>query len=478
MGPSLVSNLVVLFIFLTAVIVTVARGPLIAFILVSLPCMLLLPEIPPVDIQLLPDPGAAFGAMYGILLGLLVRGGEPWTIRWNIIDTLVILIAVDKVINAVLTEYVYTGVSSSGAMFLGWIGPYFLARLAFQSVPARRQALYVVVFSIGVIAFFTMIETRLWPHFYRQKIHQILGLATLDQLAYYRYGFFRADGPFSHPIYLGNACIGLIGLVTILSATTPGGSKRWWARASVLAAVFALVTSISYGSYLGLTATVMFYLVMRYWSWVRANLRWFAIAAVICGFAATLVLKSFDSNLAASTSEADRSFRIRVLIIQNSWNFVTSAGLFGHGIWIDQSKLKLESVDNAYLLWAMREGWVYLALWLLIPITLAGRAARAFRMTRDPKQREPLVRGLACVFGVMVSMYTVWADWDYVTIWTVLLGFTVSLIDCYFRPAAQRAMPRPMERSHAMPPRRMQTPPRAGAPLAQSPIRTSATGGV
>jgi hypothetical protein len=261
--------------------------------------------------------------------------------------------------------------------------------------------------------------------------------------------------------------------VTILSATTQGGAKRWWVRASILAAVFALVTSISYGSYLGLTATICFYLVMRYWGWVRANLRWLAIAAVIGGFAVTLALRSFSSVVTEGMSGAEQSFRVRVLIIQRSWDFVVSAGPFGHGIWIDQNKLKLESVDNAYLLWAMREGWVYLALWLLIPITLAGRAARAFRMTPDAKQREPLVRGLACVFGVMVAMYTVWADWDYVTIWTVLLGFTVSLVDCYFRAPA-RSMPR---RVMAPPPRR-QGASSAASPAAGSPVGMPATGGM
>jgi hypothetical protein len=432
---------VVLFIFLVALGVTIARGPLIAFILVSLPCIFLLPEVPKIDIQLLPDPGAAFGAMYGILIGTLVRGGEPWTIHWNSIDTLVILIAVAKVINSVLTEYVYTGVSSSGAMFLGWVGPYFLARLAFQSVPARRQALKVVIFSIAVIAFFTLIETRLYPHFYRQQIHRLLGLPPLDQLAYLRYGFFRADGPFSHPIYLGNACIGLIGLTAILAATTPGGSRRWWVGGAILAAVFSVATSISYGSYLGLTATVLFYLSMRYWGWVRRNLRWLAIGAVACGFALTLALRMVSPVVNDSMPDTERSFRIRVLIIRHSWDFVESAGLFGHGIWIDPTVLQLESVDNSYLLWAMREGWVYLALWLLIPIVLGARASRAFRRTQDPRQREPLVRGLACIFGVMVAMYTVWADWDYVTIWTVLLGFTVSLAECYDRLPA-RTLPR------------------------------------
>jgi hypothetical protein len=434
------SILLVFLIFAVALAVTLWRGPRTAFILLGLPCIILLSEVPHWDLPIMPDPGAAFGAMYGILLGIVLRGGEPFTFRWCSIDYLVILIAVAQVISSAMTENWYTGVSSSGTMFLGWLGPYFLARLAFQSMSDRRRALRVVIFCVAVIAFFALIETRLWPHFYRNLVRAALGMGRVDTIAYRRFDFFRADSAFDHPIYLGNACLSLIGMVIILARTTGISMKDWRVWVTIGAAIFAVITSISYGSYMGFAATVVFFVALRYGRLVRRILPVLTVLAIAFVFMVTMWMRTLSTDVKAGTPAWEGSFRTRVLIVKRGWKFAADAGLWGHGINISQDELGLKSVDNAYLLFAMRQGWVYLTLWLLLAVAIAIRAARAFRTVHRADLLTPLAGAVACLFGVMVALNTVWSSWDFVSIWIALLGFTASLIDfhIYARPGRTR----------------------------------------
>lgn len=431
--PTLLSNLLVIALFAAALTVTLWRGPRTAFVWLSLPCLFLLAEVPPMNFPF--QPGAAFGAMYGILLGIILRGGEPLSFKWNLIDALIPMIAAAQVISSAVNANIFTGLNSAGIEFLGLIGPYFLARLTFQSAMQRRSAMRVLVFCIGVIAFFALIETRLWPHYYRELIHRVLGMAPLDQLAYRRYGFFRADSAFAHPIYLGNACLGLIGMVFVLSRTTAMSMRDWRVWGAMAAAAFTVMTSISYGSYMGLASAALFFLMLRYLPIARKMLTPLVILAIIGVFALTMAMRNMSTAVKAGAPTWKDSFATRVLIVQRGWKFAANAGLWGHGRNLTREQLGLESVDNAYLLFAMRDGWVYLALWLILAVALAHRAARAFATVRKAEYLTPLAGGVACLYGVMVAMNGVWAAWDFVCIWMTLLGFVGTLIDFYMQSA-------------------------------------------
>ncbi len=458
--PTVYSTILVGLLFAAGLAVTLWRGPRTAFILLAMPAFIMLPEVPNVILPLIPDPGAGFGVMYGILLGIILRGGEPFTFRWNLVDTVVVLIALAQIINSTVTERFWVGVSSSGTMFLGWLGPYFLARLAFQSARERKLALQVLIACVAVLAFFAMIETRLWPHYYRNIIHRVLGLGTLVAMAYRRYGFFRADTAFSHPIYLGNACVAIIGMLIVLGWTTGKKPRDWQMWLPVSAMIFALMTSISFGAYSAMAAAVLCFVLMRYFKPIRQWLGTCALLGVVLGFVITAALWSIDAHIKSSDPIFQRSFLQRVRIIQHAWEFAATSGLWGYGAHIDAERLGIESVDNAYLLFAMRQGWVYLVLWLILPVVLGWRAAKAFRTVRRPQILTPLAVGVACVFGVMVGMYSVWSAWDFVSIWIILLGFVVTLMDMYLQAPARRLPPPPRRAVAAEPAPRRQPLPR------------------
>jgi hypothetical protein len=141
-----------------------------------------------------------------------------------------------------------------------------------------------------------------------------------------------------------------------------------------------------------------------------------------------LDLRREEDDSLRGQSVQDSMF-IRALIVQNSMPFVSRAGLFGWGNTIRHSDLALESVDNSYMLSTMRRGFVYLFLFLMIPVVLAIRSIKAFRRARFRAQVLPLAAGLSIVIGIMAAMYTVWFGFAYSILWIMMVGLTASMMD-------------------------------------------------
>ena len=77
----------------------------------------------------------------------------------------------------------------------------------------------------------------------------------------------------------------------------------------------------------------------------------------------------------------------------------------------------------------MRRGFMYLGLFLMIPVTLALRAMKAFRRAGARQQWMPLAAGFAAVLGIMSAMFTVWFGFAYSVLWTIMLGMVTTMTD-------------------------------------------------
>ncbi len=159
------------------------------------------------------------------------------------------------------------------------------------------------------------------------------------------------------------------------------------------------------------------------------------VIALFCGLGMmTYHLFSLDVDTRRDQAEqigqsVQDSMLVRAMIIQNSMPFVQSAGPFGYGDKIRKSQLNLDSVDNTYILFTMRRGWVFIALFLLIPVTLAVRASKAFRNARLDAQWMPLAAVVSVVCGIMAAMYTVWFGFAYSVLWMLMIGLVTSMCD-------------------------------------------------
>ena len=421
----------IILIFFSALIVTVYRGSAMALATVYLGTLLCFFNVPPLPLPFIPDMTAGGAAVYGMVLGILIKGGEPFPIRWNLIDLIIVLLIAQTVLSAMFSEYLWTGVSTGGAMVLTWGAPYVLARKAFGDADARRSALWTVLLCSFVMALFAPIEMRMWPHFFERVRNLCFGFGYSSELyAWRRFGFFRARLGFAHPIYLGNAALVMMGLICLMAGTTRIGMRNRWVLWALVAAVVVLISSLSFGPYSGLMVGAVAYFVMTRWRLIRVSLVPVVVITLMLALLMTFVMLQVPTTdtFAKGGGTLETSFRVRALIVQNSWKMATTASLLGAGRMITQEELDLESVDNAYLLFTMQRGWMFLLLWLTLPLLLAHRASRAMRLDR-PGAVFPICSAMAAIFGLFAAIYTVWASSDFMSLWMLLLGYTVTAID-------------------------------------------------
>jgi O-Antigen ligase len=425
---------VIALIFVLSFGITLLGGAGLAFAVVYLPAAILFSQLPEVAIPHAPV-AAHFAPLYGIILGLPFRS-EPIKFKWCILDTIMILLLISVTITAWSTELFETGVNAFRTDLLTWFGPYFVARMVFRSIATRRAALNMLIILIAIISVAALIEFRLQPYWYLHMLKDIGMRNRIPPMAYERYGFFRVSGPLIHPIYFGNMCLILIGMIAILAKTTGKNLKNIWVALGMLGALGCLVTSISFTPYVGLFASTAFFVVLM--TVPRARQLVLPLTLFVFGGIFFFTYHVAHEPLGAKPDgDLPGSLWTRKMIINESWKKAATAPLFGYGRILDFSNdadFDLDSVDNSYLQFAMTRGLIYTALWVSIGIFFSIRMTKAFNLATHPSQIFPLSVATAVVLGVMVSMYTVWAGAQYTVIWMVLLGLSNTLIDLVLYP--------------------------------------------
>jgi hypothetical protein len=174
------------------------------------------------------------------------------------------------------------------------------------------------------------------------------------------------------------------------------------------------------------------------------------VLVLFCGFG-YMTNKLYYTDVAARQEEEDSdkgqtvqdSMLVRAKIVQNCMPFASRAGMFGWGNTIRHSQLALESVDNSYMLFTMRRGFVFLTLFLMIPVVTALRAMKCFKRCKSEMQALPLAIGVSVILGIMAAMFTVWFGFAYSVMWVMMIGITHSMCDAilYGPPRGVAAQP-------------------------------------
>jgi hypothetical protein len=429
------SELTIVAIFILALFVALFRGPGWAFALVYLPSLILFNQVPEIRIPHAPV-AAQFGPLYAILIALPF-GKEKLRLKWCTIDTIVVLLLISAIITAWTTEEFETGVNMFRTEILRWIGPYFLARLLFRSIKTRRLALYAMIGLIGILFVPAVIEFRLQPYFYLHVLKNAGLIAHVPEMAYSRAGFFRVSGSVEHPIYFGNMCLVMLGMIAVLARTSGVSLKNPWVLMAMLAACACIGMSISFTPYVGLAAGSAFLFMLMAIKFSRKLL--LPITLLIIGTIFTYTYHTAHTPLGEKPDdELAASLYIRRLIIIESWNKSLHAGPFGWGRTLFEDNtdedFELASVDNSYMQFTMTRGWVYTSLWISIAVFFSLRMTLAFMRVNHRSQVFPLAVSTATVLALMVSMYTVWAGALYTVVWAMMLGLANTLADMVFYP--------------------------------------------
>ncbi len=416
----------VLLCFVCALGITWTRSAGSALALVYLPALLLFSMVEPLALPGLPDPTPPVAAVYGILIGSVL--GNRWTrLRVTPVDVVIASLLLTYAISAITTSDVPSMISTLGSFGLEFVAPYFIVRFTCERPDVQRQALLVLVAAVFTMLFFAVIELRLWPDTY----NNLLVAVGLDdpgpRFTMHRFGFFRARGPFFHPIDMGNSAVLIAASIAMIAWRASRGVSRLWLVYTLGATFLLLLFSLSFTCFVGGFAAAALYLMLLKVRPARRLLVPIVLALIVAGFAMTLRIASqpLGERPPESAEDLVKSYWIRQLIVHRSIDAATTAGPFGWGyeLW---KVYKLDSADNAYLLIAMQRGWIGLGLWLALPVCVARQAARGLRRSRDPAHHRAILAGFSSVVGVMVAMYTVFFGFVYSNLLMVAMGLTVN----------------------------------------------------
>lgn len=423
------NRFVILAILISAIYTTVRRGPGAALVWVLLPCVMLLHEVKPLKISILPDFDAISAVSYGVLAGLLLVGRLP-RLPWHVFDFFAIAIVVSLSMTSISQGSLWTVVSTIGNETLQWLVPYYMARHTFADPILRRQATIVLASCLLVVGALALIEMRLKPFFYSRSLDMFGVIRTTNKMVLKRFALFRAQTSMAHPIDLGNVGVLAATVLVALAKTSGITLKKWWMIGALISCGFCVLGSLSFTSFSMAAAAMLIYVVLRYFPRSENFLLPGAIAAVLAAIFITGWLLTYDYLGARSKTDdtaIESSFLIRIEIIQKSWVFAETAGFFGHGDNISKRELQLDSVDNSYMLFIMKRGWIYLSIWLIQILTIAFIGYRMLLVARTPFLRIPAAAAVTGLLATFVAMYTVWFGFAYSILFLLLLGMTATM---------------------------------------------------
>lgn len=431
--------IVVVSLLLASVYVAMRRGPGAVFAFLYLPTLLLLGSTPPISIEPLPDIHSLSAIAMGTLIGTLLGGTMP-PIRFHWIDGMILACSLSLAMTSYLTGTTWTLIAFTGNDVLRSLMPYLMARAAFFDPGLRRHACVIASYTAILVGACAAIEFRLNPNFVSRTLMDFGLSAASNKMVLKRGSFFRAMVTTQHPIDLGNVGMILAGLIVAFAVTSGIGLRDRRVLLGIGASAACVLASMSFSSLLGFAVAVGLYFALRYVRGTEYLLVPGMIAAIIGGFVFTQYMLAVDLPEArrevqakardeGGDSAVDGSYLTRVLIAQNAYNRVgVDAGYFGFGEQsLTKKDLALESVDNSYMLFLLKRGWVGLSLRLVLGLGIAVLGAQVLAGARGEAGRAPAAALVAVLIGTMASMFTVWFGFTYALEWTVTVAILASM---------------------------------------------------
>jgi hypothetical protein len=434
--------------FLLAVLTTFFRGPGSALALVYLPALLLLNQAVGVELPGVPDAGPPRACIYGILLGGILAGRWP-RLRPSPVDFVVALLLLAYIASALMTSGPRASLSVFGSMGLWLVIPYFVVRCTLEDRYTQRETLFALIATITIIGIFALIEFRLWPNTYLLQLDR-LGIGGVSRaFTYRRFGFFRAEASFHHPIDLGLSAALVLAAIFILANRSGVTTRNVWVRMGLAMALVASLASASFTPYMGLLGGFSLFLFV---SVVRSARRFLTLGVLILIsliFAYTAYVAKIPlPELPPEGNVFERSLWTRQSVIKNAWELAATAGPFGWGAQ-QTREFGLEGFDNAYLLITTQRGWLALAFWLALPLTLAATVSRALQRTRSRSMFRSALAGFCASIGTMVAMFTVWLGFAYASLFPIVTALAVNAAQA--APRVRPARRKPGSRARSSP---------------------------
>jgi len=334
-----------------------------------------------------------------LLLRLLQNNRQPP----HVVDYLIMAHAAWVVLALTVYGGIGTGLESGGIYVVESLGAYLVGRLTVSSAAEHRALLGFMVTVLGVMFLLTLPESLTGTHFIREAARAVAGGPGLPYIEP-RLGLDRAFGSFDHPILYG-----------VFAASTFAATYYVLSCEQLRPRTVALLGMVACSAFLSLSAGPFVGLACQavVIGWDRftkgISLRWTAIVAIfsLMWFAVSLgsnrsPVKVFITYLTFSPQSAYN----RILIWEFGSAEVGRHPLFGIGFgdWVRPVWMS-DSMDNFWLVTAVRYGLPALVFLAAAIITLALRQARANANNVEVNRHR--MAWLAITIGLAVSGITV-----------------------------------------------------------------------
>ncbi len=378
-----------------------------------------------------------FGAQMPIRTVVALAGLLAFTLRdpRQLISPLTLLdVLIASMVGVHFASDVFHGWDAVSAGFMSygeWAVPYVAGRYALRSAGFLESLAMCVCGVLVILGIGGILETLSGIN----PWEAIFGERPVDGFnrEASRFGFKRAFGPTMHPIYFG---------LLILVLTPWSIALLPWARTR-LQQTFAVASTVaSLGMFATLSrgpaiawATMVIGLGAIWVRWYRWVLGAVTAAIVIW---ISLNFSSFVTMLDQMAGEKSRvtkisldgervelsSFRHRIVLLQVFWPAMKDAGLLGYGsnamkslppdvphLPADETARKsLKYVDNAFVFYVLRFGWLGATIFTLL---IAGATYTAIRLSWDRSIGILTGATASMLVSMALALVTVWFSYDF-----------------------------------------------------------------
>lgn len=341
--------------------------------------------------------------------------------RLTLVDGLVAAHAFWVILAITVTHDAVKGAASGGIYLVESLGAFLLARVYVRTTEEFRSVVGVLALCVLMLMLVSIPEMVTGKHYARDFARSILGGTPPDEMGQ-RLGLTRAYGPFEHPILYGIFCAASIGLTRVAFAS----DKAFAIWPAVRTGLLFLATFASVSS--GAMAVAAIQLGMIAWGRVTATIpgRWLVLAVVcVMGIVAvsSVSTRSPIAVLITTLSLSPETGYMRMEIFNYGSAEVERNPVWGIGFndwerpdWMPDTG----SVDNFWLLTAMRFGLPALVLLGLAMAVILFRAGRA-KLSGDAAELRTAV--LIALVGIALAGCTV-------HFWNALFSLFFFLLGC------------------------------------------------
>ncbi len=442
-------DMVILIPAIAACFLLARRSAASALMNVWLPALMLLPDYYVLRIKHIPPITFADSAVLPLgiaMIVLLAQRRLRWTLRRA--DLWVILFIVLSAISETLHTNSHTGGFDLFDGICTALLPYMAGRLLMEKYGLRLKFVARFIVLLAVVAVFSVYDfdkgvsstQEFWSHFFP-------GQAVPQWAQQLRWGYGRIAGPYAHAILCGLMFLAGIVLCLWLRRAYPSwGRRRIVAflpvelRTLALTALIAgLLMTQSRGPWLGVLFAVAVVWVGRQRFVRRAawKLTFAALAIFLMSYG--MVTRYTSGSLQDAHTVAQRDAVYRRELLPDYMPVVMERPLLGWGGSAYPKVHGLDSIDDEYLLLAVTNGLVGLALFLLMNLENVRALILATRAERNPANRAFLFALMGILGGLLFTLTTVFLGMQVFQLFFLLSGWIQALRPV--RVAAPYAVP-------------------------------------